>query len=359
MPTSARPTTGVLELSDADRSACRSIIRAGSKSFYAASLLLPYTIRHAASALYAFCRLSDDMVDEGSNRRLALKELRRRLDLAYAGTPFDHVADRAFAATVSAYGVPRTVPEALIEGYEWDVDGRTYETIDQLVAYSSRVAATVGVMMTVVMGRRAPHVLARAADLGVAMQLTNIARDVGEDARNGRIYLPLEWMREEGIDPDAFLADPSFSPALGRVVRRLLKEADLFYHRGATGLAHLPSRARPAICAAALIYRDIGREIKENDYDSVSRRAATSTACKIKLCIAALLRPSVFMICDRRPPHEETRFLVEATAERADGFSPIFGAIDRRMANLAGLIETIETRDRLTFESRRKQNSQA
>ena len=89
---------------------------------------------------------------------------------------------------------------------------RRYETLQDLDAYAARVAGSVGAMMTLVMGQRAPEIVARACDLGVAMQLTNIARDVGEDARAGRLYLPLQWLREAGIDPDAWLAKPVFTP---------------------------------------------------------------------------------------------------------------------------------------------------
>ena len=130
-------------------------------------------------------------------------------------------ADRALADVVQQFAIPRTLLDALIEGFAWDAEGRRYEDISSVYAYSARVAATVGAMMTLLMGVRDPDLLARACDLGVAMQLSNIARDVGEDAANGRLYLPREWLREEGLDPDAWLAKPVWSPALGRVVSRL------------------------------------------------------------------------------------------------------------------------------------------
>ena len=101
--------------------------------------------------------------------------------------------------------IPAALPEALLEGLAWDAEGRSYETIDELFDYAARVAGAVGVMMALIMDVRSPQALARACDLGVAMQLTNIARDVGEDARLGRIYLPRQWLREAGIDADAWL----------------------------------------------------------------------------------------------------------------------------------------------------------
>ncbi len=115
-------------------------------------------------------------------------------------------------------------------------------------------------MMTVLMGVRDARTLARACDLGVAMQLTNIARDVGDDARKGRVYLPLDWLADEGVQPQALIADPRHDEALARVVARLLEAADVLYDRAVGGIAGLPLSCRPAIHAARLIYREIGRE---------------------------------------------------------------------------------------------------
>ena len=149
---------------------------------------------------------------------------------------------------------PPLLPEALLEGLAWDAEGRSYETIDELFDYAARVAGAVGVMMALIMGVRSPQALARACDLGVAMQLTNIARDVGEDARLGRIYLPRQWLREAGIDADAWLAKPGLDERLRPIVARLLQEADALYARARAGIALLPANCRPAILAAALIY---------------------------------------------------------------------------------------------------------
>ena len=121
------------------------------------------------------------------------------------------------------YAIPAALPEALLEGLAWDAEGRSYETIDELFDYAARVAGAVGVMMALIMDVRSPQALARACDLGVAMQLTNIARDVGEDARLGRIYLPRQWLREAGIDADAWLSGPNLDERLRPIVARLLE----------------------------------------------------------------------------------------------------------------------------------------
>ena len=178
-------------LDPADMDACRALLKGGSRTFHAASKVLPRKVSDPAIALYAFCRLADDAVDLGDNRAAAVERLKERLDRAYRGQPMDQAADRAFADVVARFSIPREVPEALLEGLAWDAEGRRYETLPELCAYAARVAGTVGTMMTLVMGQRAPEIVARACDLGVAMQLTNIARDVGEDARAGRLYLPL------------------------------------------------------------------------------------------------------------------------------------------------------------------------
>lgn len=274
---------------DEDIARCREILREGSKSFHAASLLLPARVRAPASVVYAFCRVSDDAVDLVSPRQApeALDRLRQRLDRAYRGAPHDHPVDRAFAAVVAIHDIPRAVPEALLEGFAWDVEGRAYDDLSGVLAYAARVASAVGVMMTVLMGRREPGVLARACDLGAAMQLTNIARDVGEDARNGRVYLPGAWLREAGVDVATWRAKPTFTPAIGAVTERLLKEADGLYARADLGVPMLPRDCRPAIRAARLLYADIGRVVRARGGNSVDSRAVVSKGRKLALVLRA------------------------------------------------------------------------
>lgn len=271
-----------------DRAACRAAIRAGSRTFHAASLLLPERVREPALALYAFCRLADDAIDHSPEPERALADLRARLERASAGHPRPHPADRALAATLDAYAIPPAVPEALLEGFAWDASRRRHATLADLEQYAMRVAGTVGLMMALVMGVRSPQALARAADLGVAMQLSNIARDVGEDARAGRLYLPLEWLDEAGVDGEELLRDPRFSPALGAVVARLVAHAGALYARSTLGVASLPVDCRPAIHAARLMYAEIGMEVARRGYDSVSGRAVVSTRRKLALVARAL-----------------------------------------------------------------------
>jgi phytoene synthase len=325
----------------ADLAACRTLMRGGSRTFFAASLLLPRRVYEPATALYAFCRLADDAIDEGLCKTAALAELRGRLDRAYRGMPLDIPADRAFAAAVAAHAMPRTLPEALLEGFEWDSRGQRYEDLAALQDYAARVAGTVGAMMAVLMGVRTRQALARACDLGVAMQLTNIARDVGEDARAGRLYLPLAWLRHEGIDPDAWLANPVFTPAIGRVVSRVLQSAAFLYARAANGIADLPADCRPGIRAAGLIYGEIGRKIEASGFDSVTTRAHVPGARKLALIarsLAAILRTPTKL---RAPALAATHYLVDAATYEP---APAYGRLEARMHWLFDLFERLDER---------------
>ncbi|WP_149588118.1 15-cis-phytoene synthase [Tabrizicola flagellatus] len=326
-----------------DMAACRAMIRTGSLSFHAASRLLPARVRDPALALYAFCRVADDDVDEVQDKAHAVLRLRERLDLIYAGRPEPRSSDRAFAAVVEGFDMPRTLPDALLEGLAWDAMGRRYRTLSDLHAYSARVASAVGVMMCVLMRVRDPDALARAADLGLAMQLTNIARDVGEDARAGRLFLPLDWLAEAGIDVDAFLADPRPSPALAGVVRRLLAVAEDLYLRAGAGVSALPSDCRLGIAAARHIYAAIGSEVARAGHDSVTRRARTSRGQKLVLMGKAAgasllthLMPQPAQLHARPVP--EVAFLVEAAGQRP--------ARAQRSETLLAILSQLEARDR-------------
>jgi 15-cis-phytoene synthase len=303
--------------SAADLAACRRVLRRESRTFHAASLLLPARVRGPASALYAFCRLADDAVDcPGDQPAIEqLDRLRVRLERVYAGRPLSLPVDRALADAVERFSIPKRLLEALFEGFEWDIQGRRPADLGDLYAYAARVAGTVGAMMAVLMGQRSADVVARACDLGVAMQLSNIARDVGEDARAGRIYLPLDWLWEAGIDPDAWLRGPIFTEALGGVVMRLLKAADDLYRRADDGIARLPADCRPGISAARHLYAGIGHQVADAGGDSIACRAVVPTSRKVRLLGRALIAAAVDRdSCAGHTPLEATRFLVEAVA---------------------------------------------
>ncbi len=298
------------------------MIRDGSKTFYTASLLLPQRVCDASRALYGFCRVADDLVDGSTDSRAAVDTLLLRLDRIYRGQPDNQPADRAFADVALRFAIPREIPEALIEGFAWDASGRRYETLEDLHAYAVRVAGTVGAMMSLVMQVRDPAALARACDLGIAMQLTNIARDVGEDARNARLYLPLRWMAAEGLDPERFLSSPQASPALSRILQQLLAEADRLYGQSMSGIAMLPAACRPSIHAARLLYSGIGRAVENNGHDSVTRRAVVPTPRKFALLGKAIAASFKAVPRSTAPALPSAQFLVDAVAQAGQPIHP-------------------------------------
>ncbi|HJQ55477.1 MAG TPA: phytoene/squalene synthase family protein [Vineibacter sp.] len=337
-----------------DLAACRAALRHGSRTFLAASFLLPRPVRDGACALYAFCRDADDAVDLGNAPADALADLMQRIELVYDGRPGPSSLDRALARVVLAYGIPKELLSALAEGFSWDAEGRHYESESDLLAYASRVAGTVGVMMAILMGQRAPAVLARAAELGMAMQLTNIARDVGEDARAGRLYLPLQWLRESGIEPNAWLAQPVSNPAIRSMVERILRLADGLYRRGDAGIAALPLACRPGVAAARALYAAIGREVERRGCDSVSARAFVPPMRKAWLLGQALIDAFGQPPPLAGRPLAETRYLVDAVvaSPMRDAVPPIVAgrgggwrALDERITWLVDLFVRLERRD--------------
>jgi len=305
----------------ADLQACVAMMKGGSRTFFAASRLLPPRVRSAAIALYAFCRVADDLVDEAApGDRRPLQVLADRLDRIYAGTPLDHVEDHALSLLVQQYKLPRHLLDALIEGFAWDAGGRRYQTLEDVQAYGARVAGSVGAMMCWIMGPRDNATLARACELGVAMQLTNIARDVGADAKLGRLYLPEQWMQEAGLDAKAWLAQPQFDPRIGMVIERLLQAADRLYAIGQTGIASLPPDCRAAILSASLIYSEIGQQLRREGLDSVSHRTVVSTGRKLVLLASAWTQARFIYVPQKPPaPLSAIEYLIEGCGEPARG----------------------------------------
>ena len=339
---------------EADLAACRALLANGSRTFLAASYLLPRSVRDPACALYAFCRVADDAIDSAPAGGVdaALAALRVRLDAAYRGEVADDVVDRAFADIIRRHAIPRTLPEALLEGFAWDASARRYETLADLHDYAARVAGSVGAMMALVMRSTSPEALARACDLGVAMQLSNIARDVGEDARAGRLYLPLTWLREAGVEPDAWLVAPCFDARIGAVVARLLTHADELYARAAEGVAELPASCRVGIDAARLLYAEIGHEVGRRGCNSVDSRAVVTARRKAALLAHAALRRRARARVSSAPL-PATHYLVDAAASTlivaptASRPPPQAARTGSRVVWLIDLFERLERQDQL------------
>jgi phytoene synthase len=334
-------------IAPADLAYCEEAIRHGSLSFHAASKLLPAKVRDPALALYAFCRLADDEVDLKAEKAEAVLRLRDRLDAVYAGRPRNAAPDRAFAAIVEDFEMPRALPDALLEGLAWDAEGRRYATLSDVRAYSARVASAVGVMMCVLMRMRETHALARACDLGVAMQLTNIARDIGEDALEGRIYLPLDWLKEAGMEPDRFLSNPRPTKTIRMMAKRLVMEANRLYMRSEAGIGTLPVSCRPGIYAARFIYAGIGCQLQAMDYDPISARARTTKTQKLGWLGRSMLLSAAGVVMPRSAvlyarPLDEVRFLVDAAARsdrlagRSDALISVLATLEAHRRTNAG-----------------------
>ena len=269
----------------------RATIAKGSQSFAAAARLFAPSVRDGAVMLYAWCRHCDDVVDgqvlgraqpgRAPSAGIArLEELRVDTRGACAGVPTSDPVFTGIAEVVSRYGLPPVYLEHHLDGFAMDVQGRRYATLEDTLAYCWHVGGVVGVMMSHVMGRSDPATLDRACDLGIAFQLTNIARDIVEDAAIGRVYLPADWLMSEGLPTDVRLADPRHRPALARVARRLVAAAEPYYDSAAIGLSALPYRSAWSVATARGVYRAIGRLVVDRGPAAWDRRAATCSAGK-------------------------------------------------------------------------------
>jgi phytoene synthase len=272
------------------RERARLATRRGSKSFYFASRFFPPDVAEAAYAVYWFCRTTDDLVDEADTTP-DLDLWRRRLEKALRdGESGDAVLD-GFAAAARRYGIPAQYAFELIDGVEMDLVKSEYADFGELKLYCYRVASTVGLMMMHVVGfTGAPH--AQAADMGVAMQLTNILRDTGEDLRRGRVYLPGDELEQFGVsraDLEAGLRTERWR----RLMEFQIARARSYYEQGRAGLVWLHPRGRLAVDLASRLYAAILDRIEACDYDVFTRRAVTSPWKKYQiaaqtLCSAAL-----------------------------------------------------------------------
>lgn len=283
-------------------------IQVGSRSFAAAARLFDPATRRSAIMLYAWCRYCDDVVDgqelgfgqtagsaEGSEQRLAeLVELTR---WAYAGAPMSNPAFAALQEVAQRHGLPERYAQEHLQGFAMDVHERRYMTIDDTLEYCYHVAGVVGLMMAVIMGAKDEATLDRACDLGLAFQLTNIARDIVEDAGNGRCYLPALWLSEEGV-PREELALAKHRPAVARLAARLVDLAEPYYASASQGLPALPLRSAWAIATARGVYRQIGVKVKARGAAAWDQRVSTSKWDKMKLVMAG----AVQAVASRRFP---------------------------------------------------------
>ncbi|TNF86316.1 MAG: phytoene/squalene synthase family protein [Gammaproteobacteria bacterium] len=269
----------------------KAIIEQGSKSFAAAAKLFDTETREKAFMLYAWCRYCDDQIDgqdlgfgmqspEPEEQSRILERLIAQTESAMAGDPTEDPVFAAFQRVFQISGMDRRYPLELLEGFAMDVARREYLTLDDTLLYCYHVAGVVGAMMATIMGVQDQPTLNRAIDLGIAFQLTNISRDVMEDAADSRIYLPREWLAEAGapIEPADF---PGQEETIFPVVDRLLGEADRYYDSAVHGIARLPFRCAWAIAAARKVYGAIGEQVRRQGAQAWDARAGTSSLQKL------------------------------------------------------------------------------
>ncbi|NJL25756.1 MAG: phytoene/squalene synthase family protein [Calothrix sp. SM1_5_4] len=267
----------------------RSSIAKGSKSFFFASLFFSRDRREDCWALYRWCRHCDDAVDAAGTpeeARRALLDLSENTAGALSGKP----ASGLFAPLARVYarhGIPVEYARDHIRGFSMDVDGFDGQDLADVEKYSYHVAGVVGLMMAHIMGVTSDKAYGHAVDMGVAMQLTNIARDVREDFANGRVYLPARWLAEAGIDRHRLL-DAEYREPLFAVVIRVLDRAEELYRSGFKGLGALPFRSAVAVAIAACVYRAIGREIRRRGAAAIDTRVYTGRLDKWLLAARGL-----------------------------------------------------------------------
>lgn len=266
------------------------------RSFSFASALVPEPHRSRLIAVYAYCRFTDDLVDTGSrSRATALARLDWWLEAsqaAYEGQPSPHAMLRVAMQEMARSNVPFRYVTQLIRGMRMDLSRRQYDTIDELRTYCYRVASVVGLWLTELFGVRDPVTLERAACLGRAMQLTNIVRDVGEDRERGRLYLPRELMRRRGLTTATIDRVRTGRAPIPReyvaVLEDLMLIAENDYREGWRGIPALPVFFQPAVGVASRVYAAIHEAVRRNGYDTLRRRAVTSTMRKLAIARATL-----------------------------------------------------------------------
>lgn len=279
---------------------CRQVTKQHAKNFYYAFLFLPVPKRQAIYAVYAFCRYCDDIADEehvNTPPETLLTEWRQELDRCYAGAP-THIITQALQPVITNYAIPKSYFQDLIDGVEMDLSIQRYPTFTELEQYCYRVASVVGLICIEIFGYTHPGVQDYARQIGIALQLTNIIRDVKEDAERGRIYLPIEDLQAFNYSETALLQH-RVTPELVDLMSFQARRAVEFYRKAQAAL--LPGdKARliaPEIMAA--IYRATLRKIRRRHYNVFAGRVSLSTPRKISLALGTFVK---IWLCTRLLP---------------------------------------------------------
>ena len=273
---------------------CRRITQHSSSNFYYAFRLLPWDRHNALCAFYAFCRFVDDIADQpdegqphGQKERVAqlLNTWREELDRCYAAQP-RHPISQALADAVRRFPIRQEDLSGIIDGVEMDLSRTRYQTFSELYEYCYRVASLVGLVCIEIFGYQALQTREYAINLGVAFQLTNILRDVGEDAQRARIYLPLEDLARFGYSEQELL-DGVYNEPFLRLMTFEAERAQDYYRRAVSLLASQDRRSLVAAEAMRLIYRRLLKKIEIQKFNVFQQRVTLTTPCKLGLALTA------------------------------------------------------------------------
>ena len=272
---------------------CTEITRDEARNFYFGFMLLPHERRRGIHALYAFSRLCDDSVDGAetlAEKVAAVAARRRDVEAAYTGmVPADDPVLIALADAIRRFGIPREPMDALVDGVEMDLDTNRYPDWPSLKLYCDRVAGAVGVLSLYVFGFRDPAAVRHAEDLGVAMQVVNIMRDVQEDSLRDRIYLPADEMATHGVTEADIMAD-RMTPGMRTLMEAQARRAEEYFVSGHMLLPMLDLRARMCVQMLAALYEDILSRLAARDFDVTQGRVSLPGRRKLALMARSIVR---------------------------------------------------------------------
>ncbi len=300
---------GLCSLADADRAAfeyARQITAYYSKSFYLSARILPPDRRLATYALYGFCRHCDNLIDTPRRRTRSeifreIQFLTEELQIAYNTGESEHPVIRALIIVAIRYSIPIEYPLDLLKGITMDIQQARYETFDELTFFCYRVAAVVGLMMTHVLGYKDKRAFKYAKQLGIAMQLTNILRDIKEDKEMGRIYLPQQDLARFGVSAQDIFNE-RMTPQLRALIKFQTRRADRYYFEATPGISLLRTDSQYAIYSAAKIYQGILRKIEAQNYNPFVGRVFVPRFQKIGILLHEVLRTKLLSAQEKLCP---------------------------------------------------------
>jgi len=268
-----------------------------SKSFFLSSAMLPKEKRWDTYALYSFCRYADNIVDNPRNRSVEelideVNYMAKELQIAYRNSESEHPIVKPLVIVALKYKMPIEYPLELLEGVKMDLLRDRYDTFDELYLFAYRVAGVVGLMMTYVLGYTDESAFKYAEELGIAMQLTNILRDIQEDKNMGRIYLPLREIKEFGLTEKDFFKE-NMNDAMYKFMRFQVKRANQYYHNANDGIKLLSRDSQFAIYAASKIYQSILLKIETRHFNPFLGRVFVNQGKKFLILLNEIIRTRV------------------------------------------------------------------